>query len=295
MEIFLQFLVTGIMLGGVYGLVALGIVIIYKSSGVLNLAHGAFLMILSFLAWTFADGIGLPIWIGIVLTLIVCIGLGIFIERLVLRPLTGQPILATIIVTLAIGFLLEGIAVIAWGGDIVSYQNFLPRDPFMLGPISISQAYVWSFITVLVLFGILGYFFKYTKDGLAMQMVSEDHQVARSMGINVRKVFAQTWIIAIAMGAISGILYGALHNISDVNMEIGIVKAIPVVLLGGLNSLPGALIGGIIIGVAEVVGAGYIDPIIGGGFKDIVPLILMLLILIVKPYGLFGWIRIERI
>lgn len=295
METFLQFLVTGIMLGGVYGLVALGLVIIYKSSGVLNLAHGGFLLVLSFLAWTLADSIGLPMWLSIVLVLAVAVGLGIFVERIILRPLTGQPILATIIVTLAMGFFLDGVAIIAWGGNIVSYMKFLPREPFIWGTVVISQSYVWSFLVVIALFLILLTFFNYTKHGLAMQMVSEDHQVARSLGINVRTVFAQTWVFAIMIAAIAGILYGALHNVAMENLEIGLVKAIPVVLLGGLNSLAGALVGGLIIGVAEVVGAGYIDPLIGGGFKDIVPLLVMLIILIVKPYGLFGWVRIERI
>ena len=116
-------------------------------------------------------------------------------------------------------------------------------------------------MTVIVLFTILLMFFRYTKHGLAMQMVSEDHQVARSLGINVRTVFSQTWVFAIMIAAISGILYGALHTVAMENLEVGLNKAIPVVLLGGLNSLPGALVGGIIIGVAEVVGAGYIDPI----------------------------------
>ena len=295
MDMFLQFLVTGIMLGGVYGLVALGLVIIYKSSGVLNLGHGGFLLVLSFLAWTFADGMGLPMWLSIIFVLIVSIGLGIFIERIILRPLTGQPILATIIVTLAVGFFLDGMTIIAWGGNIVSYEKFLPREPFTWGPMIISQSYVWSFVAVIGLFILLYLFFHYTKHGLAMQMVSEDHQVARSLGINVRTVFAQTWVFAIMIAAISGILYGALHNIAMENMDIGVVKAIPVVLLGGLNSLPGALVGGVIIGVAEMVGAGYIDPLVGGGFKDVVPLLVMLIILIVKPYGLFGWVRIERI
>jgi branched-chain amino acid transport system permease protein len=295
MEMFLQLLVTGIMLGGVYGLVALGLVIIYKSSRVLNLAHGAFLMVLSFLTWTFAEPLHLPMWLAIIIVLAISMAAGMFVERIVLRPLIGQPILATIIVTLAMSFFLEGLAVLSWGGNIVTYTRFLPKSPFIWGDIVISQSYVWSSVVVVIFFIMLYAFFHYSKHGLAMQMVSEDHQVARSLGINVRTVFAQTWVFALIMAAVAGILYGALHNISDVNAEIGVVKAIPVVLLGGLNSLPGAVVGGLIVGVAEMVGAGYIDPIVGGGFKDVVPLILMLLILLIKPYGLFGWVRIERI
>ena len=138
-------------------------------------------------------------------------------------------------------------------------------------------------------------FFRYTKLGLGMQIVSEDQQVARSLGISVKNVFAQSWAFALVIAAISGILYAALHAVSNFNSLVGLSKALPVMLLGGLESLPGALVGGLIVGVFEGIGGGYIDPLVGGGFSDIVPLILMLVILLVRPYGIFGWERIERI
>lgn len=176
-----------------------------------------------------------------------------------------------------------------------AYQGFIPATTFTLGVVSIAQPYVWGFVVVIVFFILPPFFFNYTKQGLAMQIVSEDHQVARSLGINVRHVFAQTWVLALIMAAVAGIIYGALHAVDATNAEIGLIKALPVVLLGGLESLPGALVGGVIVGVAEIVGAGYIDPLVGGGSADIIPLTLMLLILLIKPYGLFGWVRIERI
>ena len=295
MEMFLQLLITGIMLGGVYGLVALGLVIVYKSSRVLNLAHGHFLMILSFLAWSFASQMGLPMWLSIILVFAVSGVLGYLVERVILRPLTGQPILATIIVTLAMGYGLDGVHVLAWGGFTQAYRGFIPETSVSLGVVSIQQPYIWAFIVAILLFIGFWLFFKYSKHGLAMQIVSEDHQVARSLGINVKAVFAQTWVIALIIAAISGILYGALFNLNAVNSQVGLIKALPVVLLGGLESLPGALIGGLIVGVAELVGAGYIDPLVGGGLQDIIPLFLMLVILLIKPYGIFGWVRIERI
>ncbi|MBU2608621.1 MAG: branched-chain amino acid ABC transporter permease [Chloroflexi bacterium] len=295
MDMFLQLLVTGIMVGGLYGLVALGLVIVYKSSRVLNLAHGGFLMILSYVAWQFAEPWGLPMWLSIVLVMGIAVVLGYGVERIILRPLTGQPILATIIVTLAMFEALEGIQTLGWAGLTQGYHNFIPSTAIALGPVFIEQHYLWSFVVAIVLFLAFLAFFRYSRHGLAMQIVSEDHQVARSLGIDVRTVFAQTWVIALIIAAIAGILYGALHVIDVENANIGLIKALPVVLLGGLESLPGALVGGIIVGIAEIVGAGYIDPLVGGGSADIIPLTLMLLILLIKPYGLFGWVRIERI
>jgi branched-chain amino acid transport system permease protein len=252
-------------------------------------------MILSFLAWQFADEWGLPMWLSIILVLFLSVVLGYGVERVILRPLTGQPILATIIVTLALYEGLHGVQVMAWGGFTQAYHGFIPETAFTLGVVNIEQPYLWSFVAAVLFFiGFLLYF-QYTKQGLAMQIVSEDHQVARSLGINVKSVFAQTWVFALFIAAMSGILYGALHAITATNADIGLIKALPVVLLGGLESLPGALVGGVIVGVAEIVGSGYIDPLVGGGSQDIIPLVLMLLILLVKPYGLFGWVRIERI
>jgi len=295
MEMFLQLLVTGIMLGSLYGLVALGLVIVYKSSRVLNLAHGGFLMILSYLAWTFASQMGLPMWLSIICVLGISVALGYGVERVILRPLTGQPILATIIVTLALYEALKNIQTLGWGGLTHGYPHFIPQTAVTLGSICIEQHYIWSFTIVIILFISFWLFFRYSKQGLAMQIVSEDHQVARSLGIDVKKVFAQTWAIALAIAAIAGILYGALHAIDVHNAGIGLTKALPVILLGGLESLPGAMVGGIIVGIGEMVGAGYIDPLVGGGSADIIPLILMLLMLLFKPYGRFGWVRIERI
>ncbi len=292
---FLQFLVSGIMIGGIYGLVALGLVLVYKSSRVLNLAHGSFLMILAWLCWSFAVQLGLPIWLSILLVLAVAVVAGLGVERFVLRPLIGQPVLAIVTVTLALGYLLEGIAIMAWGADTKGMPEFIPREPIWLGPVSIAQHYLWALGIAILLFVLLYLFFRYTKMGLGMQIVSEDQQVAQSLGIRVKNVFAQTWAFALVMAAIAGILYASLHAVSNFNALIGLNKALPVMLLGGLESLPGALIGGIIIGIFESVGGGYIDPLVGGGTSDVIPLVLMLLILLVRPSGIFGWKRIERI
>ena len=292
---FLQFLVSGIMIGGIYGLVALGLVLVYKSSRVLNLAHGSFLMILSWLCWSFAAQLGLPMWLSILSVLAISVLAGLGVERFILRPLIGQPILAIIIVTLALGYFLEGVAIMAWGADTKGMPEFISREAIWLGPVSIAQHYLWAFGIAIFLFVLLILFFRYTKLGLGMQIVSEDQQVARSLGISVKNVFAQSWAFALVIAAISGILYASLKAVNNSIALVGLTKALPVMLLGGLESLPGALVGGIIVGIFEIVGGGYIDPLVGGGFTDVIPLILMLIILLVRPYGIFGWERIERI
>jgi branched-chain amino acid transport system permease protein len=295
MEMFLQFLVSGIMIGGIYGLVALGLVLVYKSSRVLNLAHGSFLMILAWLCWSFAEQLGLPIWLSILLVLAISVLAGLGVERFMLRPLIGQPILAVIIATLALGYLLEGVAIMAWGADTKGLPEFIPREPIWLGPVSIAQHYLWVFGIAILLFVLLLLFFRYTKMGLGMQIVSEDQQVARSLGIRVKNILAQSWAFALVIAAISGILYASLYSVNTGNSLVGLTKALPVMLLGGLESLHGALIGGIIVGIFEIVVGGYIDPLVGGGFSNVAPLFLMLVILLVRPYGIFGWQRIERI
>jgi branched-chain amino acid transport system permease protein len=295
MDQFLQFLVNGIMIGGIYGLVALGLVLVYKSSRVLNLAHGSFLMILAWLCWSFAEQLGLPIWLSILLVLVISVLAGLGVERFMLRPLIGQPILAVIIATLALGYLLEGVAIMAWGADTKGLPEFIPREAIWLGPVSIAQHYLWAFGIAILLFVLLYLFFRYTKMGLGMQIVSEDQQVARSLGIRVKNILAQSWAFALVIAAISGILYASLNSVNNGNALIGLTKALPVMLLGGLESLYGALVGGIIVGVFEIVVGGYMDPWVGGGFSNVAPLFLMLIILLVRPYGIFGWQRIERI
>ena len=295
MDKFLQFLANGIMIGGIYGLVALGLVLIYKSSRVLNLSHGFFLMIFAWLCWSFTEQLSLPIWLSILLVLAVAVVAGLGVERFVLRPLIGQPVLAIVTVTLALGYFLEGVAIMAWGANTKGLPEFIPRETIWLGPVSIAQHYLWAFGMAILIFILLYIFFRYTKMGLGMQIVSEDQQVAQSLGIRVKNVFAQTWAFALVIAAIAGILYASLHAVSNFNALIGLNKALPVMLLGGLESLPGALIGGIILGIFESVGSGYIDPLVGGGTSDVIPLVLMLFILLIRPSGIFGWKRIERI
>ena len=293
MENFIQLTVSGVMCGMVYALIAMGIVLIYKASGIFNFAQGALVAIGSFFGYQLTMRVGLPLWLGIIATLAFAVLLGFLVERLTLRPLIGQPFFAAVMMTLALGLAIDGVIVTIWGGEVRLFPIF-PTLPIKLGPIVLSQEYVWSAAIAVVIFIIFTIFFRYTRAGLSMRGVAEDHQVARSLGVRVTTVFSQTWIIATVVAAIGGILLGALNGV-EFTMSVVALVAFPVVLLGGLTSVGGLLIAGPIIGLSESLGSFYLDPIIGGGSREVFPFILMLIILLIKPHGLFGLKRIERI
>lgn len=295
MTIFLQYTLSGLMTGTIYGLVAMGFVLIYKSSKVLNFAQGAMLMLLSYVSWSFFTQLHLPPVIAFFATLVIAVILALLVERFALRPLIGQSLLAIIMVTIALSALFEGIEFLIWGSEHKVYEpTWLPEETIHFGTLIISQAEIYCFISAIALVLFLSLFFKYTKRGLIMRAVAEDHQVAQSKGIRVHNVFAWSWAISAVVSAIGGMLLGSIVGISYAMSWIGL-KVFPVVLLGGLESLPGAIIAGLIVGVLENIAGGYLDPLVGGGIKDIFPYIVLILVLLIKPYGLFGLERIERI
>jgi branched-chain amino acid transport system permease protein len=296
MTFLLQLVVSGFALGMIYALIAIGLVIILKCSGVFNIAQGSFVMIGGYLAYTFLIPLGAPVWAALILAVIASIIMGLVIERLTLRPLIGQPVLAILMMTIALSVVLEGLVTLIWGGDYKTYHSVLPTFSVRLGEISLSSESIIGIIISVITVTILMLFFQYTKTGLAMRATAEDLQVVQSLGIKATTVYAVSWIIAAIVGVISGIILG---GISGVKVELaGFIglKAFAVVLLGGLNSFGGAIIAGIMIGILENVASGYLDPIIpGGGLANVFPFIVMIIVLIFRPNGLFGLSRIERI
>ncbi len=312
MDLFLQLLITGIMVGSIYALVALGWVIIYKCSGVLNLAMGELTMIggyvcLSFYAgfcWPFAGcfsgfsnlvPVGTAFILGLVVTMVVGLGLGLLTERLFLRKMIGEPILAVIMVTVGLSFFFKGMVFIIWDTDT---QVFLPRvfplDPIMLGNIAVGQVYFWSFIASLIIMVILVSFFKYTRWGLSMQACADDEMAALSLGVSAKFVYALAWAIAFMSAGVGGTLLGNINGLNYSVSSLGLL-VLPVVVFGGLNSIPGAIVGGITIGVLQNLASGYLDQYFPGGIKEIFPFVFMVIFLLFKPYGLWGWERIERV
>jgi branched-chain amino acid transport system permease protein len=295
MSFFLQLLVTGFALGMVYALIAIGFVIILKCSDAFNIAQGHFVMIGGYLGFTFLVTFGLPLWASLVLAIVVAIVMGLAIERLTLRPLVGQPVLAVVMMTIALSTVFEGLATLIWGGEYKAYHGVLPTINLQLGELSIpSETSIAMIVSAIAVAGLM-LLFRYTKMGLAMRATADDEQVVRSSGIRVTSVYALSWAIASVVGVIGGILLGGVSGVMIPLSQIGI-KAFAVVLLGGVNSVGGAIVAGVILGMLENVAAGYLDPLLpGGGLASVFPFIVMIIVLVIRPYGLFGQVRIERI
>jgi branched-chain amino acid transport system permease protein len=295
MNFFLQLAVTGFALGMIYALIAIGFVIILKCSNAFNIAQGHFVMIGGYLGYTFLVTFGLPIWATLVLAVITATIMGLLIERLALRPLVGQSELAIIMMTIALAVVLEGLATLIWGGEYKTYHGLLPTLTLKVGKISVPPESLIGLMVSIVAVTLLLLMFRYTKIGLAMRATAEDLKVVQSLGIRATMVYAVSWVIASVVGVIGGILLGGISGVMIPLASIGL-KAFAVVLLGGINSIGGAIVSGIILGVLENVAAGYLDPLLpGGGLAQVFPFIVMLVVLIFKPHGLFGLVRIERI
>jgi branched-chain amino acid transport system permease protein len=295
MTFLLQLVITGFALGMIYALVAIGFVIILKCSEAFNIAQGHFVMIGGYLGYTFLVTFGLPIWASLLLAIITAIIMGLAIERLTLRPLVGQPVVAIIMMTIALSTVLEGLATLFWGGEYKTYHGVLPTVTLQLGELSIPSETTIGMIISIVAVAILVFLFRYTKIGLAIRATADDEQVVQSVGIRVTTIYALSWAIASVVGVIGGILLGGVSGVMIPLSQVGI-KAFAVVLLGGANSFGGAIVAGIILGVLENVAAGYLDPLLpGGGLANVFPFIVMIIVLTIRPYGLFGQVRIERI
>jgi branched-chain amino acid transport system permease protein len=295
MTFFIQLVATGFSLGMVYALVAIGFVIILKCSRAFNIAQGHFVLIGGYLGYTFLVTFHLPLWAALVLAIATAAALGLLIERLALRPLVGQSELSMIMMTIALATVLEGLVTMIWGGEYKTYHHVLPSFTLKVGQISVPPESLIGLMVSVVVVGALMGLFRYTRIGLAMRATAEDLQVVRSLGIRATTVYAVSWVIASVVGVVGGILLGGVSGVMIPLAEIGL-KAFAVVLLGGADSIGGAIVAGIILGILENVAAGYLDPLLpGGGFAQIFPFVVMIIVLIFRPYGLFGLKRIERI
>ena len=294
MSNFLQLLFIGLFEGSLYAMVAAAIVLVYKSTHVVSLAHGQLMAYGALAFWFALTVLKLPFIIALLLALI-CLGaFGWLIERLAMRPLIGQPLFTAFLTTFALFLLGDGIFQLILKGESASFAAYLPGGMTPVLGVSLPTTQLISFGVCLALFLCLAIFFQKTKIGLGMRATAEDHQLAQSTGISVRAIFSWIWIISAMVATVAGI---ALANVMDIYFPLPYigVKGLIVALVGGLESLPGALLAGLLLGVLENVSAGYLDPLVGGGVKEVAAYVLLLFILLVKPYGLFGLVRIERI
>ncbi len=290
MDLFVQLTLTGLTNGAILALAALGFVLIYKSSDIINFAQGEFLLIGAYVTYAMVVQFGLPWSLGVLLTLGVAIALGVVVERLVLRPMIGEPIISVIMVTIGLSSLLKAIVSTIWGNQPRSFPPFIPSQPIHILGATVGADRLWAIVVAIVMLVLFNLFFRRSKVGIAMRAVADDQQAALSMGISVKNIFAWAWSIAAMSAAIGGML---LANIVGVGPEIGGfgLRVFPVVILGGLDSIPGAMIGGVVIGLLEAYTGGYI----GQGLNQVLPFVVLIIILMVRPYGLFGQEIIERV
>jgi len=294
MELFIMTITTGIMVGGIYALVALGWVLIYKCSGVLNLAMGEMTLIGAYVSLSFY-AMGIPFLLALLFSLIIGLILGILTERIFLDKLIGEPVLTVIMVTVGLSFFFKGIVELIWGTDTrVFSPPVFSIEPIHFGNIVIGRVYLWSFVAAMILLVIFVCFFKYTRWGLAMQATADDEMAALSLGVSARFVYAAAWAIAFMAAGVGGTLLG---NINGLNISVGYLGllVLPAVVLGGLNSVPGAIVGGIAIGILQNLCGAYLDKYFAGGVKEVAPFVFMAIFLLFKPHGLWGWERIERV
>lgn len=288
--VIIQFIVNGVLNGGIYALIAVGIVLIYKSSKIFNFSVGSMTMLGAYLMWTLFDSFKLPLVISLVLTLLTSGFVALLMERLAIYPLIGQPLISTLLVTLGLSHILRGSVLLTWGILQERITDFLPQKVIILGDIILPPNLFWSFIVSIVAFLLLVIFYNATGAGLAMRAVAEDHRISQARGINVGNIFAIVWFVAGIVASVGGILLGCQIGVTPFMDLIG-MKAFPAVLFGGLESIGGALIGGIAVGIIESLTGGIVAP----WLSDTSPYIVLILVLFFRPEGLFGLRRIERI
>jgi branched-chain amino acid transport system permease protein len=294
MESVLQSLISGIVVGSIYALIALGFVLIYKSTAVINFAQGELLMFGAYLCLALVVVLKIPFWLAFVATLIAAALFGFLLERLFLRPMIGEPAISIIMLTIGLASLLKGIIHVIWGSETLVYPAIFPAEPLRFGAIVVSQVYLYSVFFAVLCLILFNLFFRYSSSGIAMRAVANDQQAAQSMGISIKKIFAIAWAIAAVVAGVGGILIGNINGVNSSLSTFGL-KVFPAVILGGLDSIPGAILGGFIIGLLEALSGMYLDPIFEGGSKEVVPFIVLVVVLMIKPYGLFGTEEIEKI
>jgi len=286
-------LTNGLMIGLMYALIALGFVLVYKATDAINFAQGEFVMFAAFIAAGAAAG-GLSFWLCAALALAGMVVFGFGLERIVLRPLMGRPIIAVVMATIGVAAVLRGFATLVFGAGTRVIEMPVGDDPIILGPLMLPPVQIVGATVSLIFLGAFSWLFLKSRMGVAMRAVAESQQVAAAMGIDVRRYFAFAWALAGVVSALGGIVWGAMLGVDNQIAVIGL-KVFPVVILGGLDSIVGAVVGGLIVGIVENLAAGYFDPIVGGGTKDFAPYVLMIAMLMVRPYGIFGSRRIERV
>jgi len=285
--------INGAMSGLMYSLVAMGIVLIYKSSSVPNLAQGALTMVGAYVVLAFANGAGLPMWAAIPLAMLTMMGMGMGIERVALRRLAGRPIVMILMMTLGLDIFLRAVTLVIGGGTARPLDIGISNDPLVLGPLLLNRAYAVGAVVALGLFTVFVFFFR-TRRGVVLRAIADDYMASWSVGISVERGVALSWALSSLVATTAGVLWGSIQGV-DQSLSLLLLKGITVAVLGGMDSLGGAILAGIALGVIEAVAAGILDPMLGGGTRELVVALVLILTIMIRPHGLFGRHHIERL
>jgi len=295
---FIEVVLSGLMAGVMYSLVALGFVLIFKASGVFNFAQGVMALFAALTLVGFMDNFGMPIWLAIAGTIAVMVALAWAIERLMLRHLVNQEPIILFMATIGLAYVLEGLGDILWGSDVKLLDIGIPQgaSDWMLDSfdIYVEKLEVFAAVTAAIMVTVLAVFFQKTNVGRALRAVADDHQAALSVGISLRTIWVVVWSVSGIVALVAGIMWGSKSGV-QFSLSLIALKALPVLILGGFTSIPGAIIGGMIIGVGEKVAEVYLGPMVGGAIENWFAYMLALAFLLFRPQGLFGEIIIERV
>lgn len=294
MNFFFQVFITGLMVGAIYSLVTIGFVIIAKASGIVNFAQGQLVSAGAMILWAFAVGLGLPLWVAWLVSVPCCALLALLLEHFAIRPMTGQPVVSVIIMTLGIATLLDSFLAATFGTVERAFPPTFPTGGWMLMGVSVPSEYIISFVLSVMMVGFFLYFFQYTRLGLNMRAVADGHDKARSCGIKVGVTFKLAWVISAVSALMGGFLLGNIESVSP-NLSSIALRVFPVLILGGVDSIAGCIVAGPIVGALELLAAGYLDPIFRGGAGDVMASVLIVITLIIRPHGIFGQKEIVRI
>lgn len=290
---FLEIGINGALAGLLYSLVAMGIVLIYKSSSVPNLAQGALTMVGAYVVLAFADTLHVPMWLAIPLAMLTMCGLGIGIERVALRRLAGRPVVMILMLTLGLDIFLRATTLAISGGTARPMKIGISDDPLFLGPLLLNRSYVVGAVVALLLFSFFVLFFR-TRRGTVLRAISDDYMASWSVGISVERGVALSWALSSMTATAAGVLWGSIQGV-DQSLSLLLLKGVTVAVLGGMDSLGGAILAGIGLGALEALAAGVLDPMVGGGSRDLVVAVVLILTIMLRPHGLFGRHDIERL
>lgn len=290
---FLEVLLGGLLAGVMYSLVALGFVLIYKASGVFNFAQGAMVLFAALTCVSLLER-GLALWLAFTITLGVMVVLGLAIERIALRPLVNRPPITLFMATIGLSFLIEGLAEALWGAQVHGLDLGIEDRPLDFGPLLLSRFDLFAAAVAGALVALLGMFFKYTRSGLSLRAVADDQLAALAVGIALARVWGLVWAVAGFVALVAGLLWGARLGV-QFSLSLVVLKALPVLIIGGFSSIAGAIVGGLIVGAAEKLAEIYLGPLLSSGIENWFPYVLALLFLLLRPTGLFGERAIERV